>query len=180
MFFHAVLFSVNPIHCAKYELIQGEVETIDDGSEYKVFRSQQCMLLNNPVDISFCVDDPTAASEEVFEWYIFPSAGRPWNTAGQTCEDLGGILFGQLNGTVAQLEFFFERLDRPATYHIGATNSENEFVWKDLRGEDITDKIVWYGDEPNQGADMVLVVSSMGVWDGTGMANNRFACNMAI
>ena len=169
----------NPANCAKYELVISPLQVTDDSTEYKVFRSQQCLLAGSVVDLSNCLDDPSAVNEEVLEWYIFYPNGAPWTIAKQTCESLGGLLFGDLNGTTAQLQFFQDKLGNPIKYHLGVTNEDNVNIWKSTRGEDMTDKIIWYTNPaPTFTSTYRLILRDLTARAGTGTEDNAFACTM--
>ena len=85
---------------------------------------------------------------EVLEWVTFVHEEKTWLEATNYCTTLGGHLFHSLNGTLSQLDFFYQRFDM-RRYWLGIW-TEDHVEWRNMNGEIVSESlIIWSTRQPN-------------------------------
>ena len=71
-------------------------------------------------------------NEQVLERFVFVFSQTTWASARDSCASLGVQLFRRFNGTKAQLNFFYDKIDNNI-FWVGVTLGTNE--WVDSEGK---------------------------------------------
>ena len=96
----------------------------------------------------------------VSQWFLWSHSQLRYHSARSFCGDVGGQLFDDLDGTLAQLQLLADKL-RYDTFWLGISDYGHEGKWKSLDGQDMADRLYWKSQEPN-GALKENVVAVMG------------------
>ena len=73
----------------------------------------------------------------IHEWLKWFKDAQTFDDAVQTCENVDGQLFGDINGSQSILSFIYEHLDNSAFY-VGATDWQEPGTFVNYRGVDIS------------------------------------------
>ena len=96
--------------------------------------------------------DPT---ERIKKWLVFVTEKKNWNKAKVHCENLGGKLFSDLDGTVTQLEFIVGKFGYTPMWFGVHRESAASTQWITIDGELVPDnKILWGPTAGNPEQDM--------------------------
>ena len=87
---------------------------------------------------------------KVIQWMKsgIPNTVRTLDEAIAFCSEIGGTLFGELDGTVKQLVYLLREPEIINIMFLGALYDTATASWITLRVIDITDKIIWASDHP--------------------------------
>ena len=122
---------------------------IDTNDEWKKVDKRECILHTARHAPSTC--NGKTSEVELMEWYKFVREGKTWLEAKANCEELGGKLFSNLNGTASQLEFLSNKLGS-CGWIGGYATSLSLSRWRKVDGGIIpSENIVWAGGEPHEG-----------------------------
>ena len=139
-----------------------EVDTlIDVKGEFKEFRKRS-------IAIHFAHGGKLGSNESDRKtWIRFILQYLSWNEAKIKCENLGGILFSDVDGTRAQLDFLANK-----SYYIGAwlgifRETIESQDWVTTTGQKVNNSLLYWdpnsgGAEPSMGGDMFVVLHSDG------------------
>ena len=83
-----------------------------------------------------------------------------WETASSACSTNGGVLFNQLNGTTEQLDFFFQRLNKPQCFWMGMILVNQQWVLLPDNKPISDDLIIWGKNQP--GDEMIVATKTGG------------------
>ena len=85
---------------------------------------------------------------EIVSWIKWVKTKRPWAKAKAFCESMNGVLFSDLDGTKAQLDFFSEKMDEQS--HWLGVYEKSRNVWYDIKGNLMQEKELYWGfEEPS-------------------------------
>ena len=120
--------------------------SIDSPEEFKGFTTRKC-LPETAMNGGYC----KTGNETQPVWVKWVDSIQTFNNSVQICENIGGILYPDLEGDVAQIEFL-KRYSN-ARFWMGVTRHTEWYLWKNLRGEDMKpDRMRWAQfDSQNQG-----------------------------
>ena len=86
--------------------------------------------------------------EKVLEWFRWIKQEMHFIEAKNYCEQIGGKMFSNVDGTKSQLEFFWEKLD--SQIHWLGIFTDDHVVWKSIDGLPIDDSLlIWHPGQPN-------------------------------
>ena len=98
------------------------------------------------------------------------------------CASKGGFLFGEIDGTVEQLQQMQEKLEEHAVF-LGVRPDQDFVVFHNTNGEDVSDLILWAEGQPHKApADQCVLINP---FDGLVHDNNcglsrTFACVLPV
>ena len=95
-----------------------------------------------------CLGGITVPTDFPVTWFKFVSVPMTWNEAVNNCEQIGGKLFWDLNGTQEQLQFLHEKMG--LQYHWLGIYTNDHRSWMNIDG-DVMDSalFLWARGEPN-------------------------------
>ena len=81
--------------------------------------------------------------KRVHQWLRWVRVDKSWPVAKQNCQDLGGKLFSNVNGTKEQLEFLIEKLDI-SVHWLGIYREMDSTAWITTDGVTVSaDELFW-------------------------------------
>ena len=111
--------------------------SIDSPEEFKGFTTRKC-LPETAINGGFCKNE----NETKAVWVKWIDSRLTFAQCLKACEDLGGILYPDLDGDSKQI-YFLTRYTNKA-YWVGVTTDGKWYLWKNLRGERMTpDRLAW-------------------------------------
>ena len=144
---------------------------IDNSTEYLKMGSRQATEVFAHPEIT--------REQKVFEWFRWIKQEMHFFEAKNYCEQIGGKMFSNVDGTESQLEFFGEKLDN-ASHWLGIF-TDDHVVWKSVDGIQIDDSLlIWNPGQPNNMDNNQFYVVNYPPIYLEDMADNRywFLCDM--
>ena len=81
-------------------------------------------------------------TEQILEWFRSVHERLKWEEAKTNCEEIGGKLFDNLNGSLSQLELLSQKADHQ-DFYVGVWSSDG-VIWRRGNGEVIpAEKLLW-------------------------------------
>ena len=119
------------------------------------------------------------------EWLKFVATKKSWVDARKHCQDLGGELFSDLNGTAAQIEFIVNQFGFRVMWLGVYRETKESTQWVTTRGEKVPDELIYWepnSQEPKMGRDKYVKIHAVGkklkyLRGGSG-ARRAFLCDM--
>ena len=113
-----------------------ELIDIQNETDYMKYETGFCIRGSHVENLDCLPTDKT--------WIKFVNENKTYPEAEKHCADIGGQLFGEVEGSAANLQFVASY--NSAVKWIGATKLVHigeHFEWENLRGEFITNKLLW-------------------------------------
>ena len=137
---------------------------IDTVEEWKRFSSRNCANFSHG-GIETCLGN----SENIVEWLKWVNTRSNWAVSRLHCEQIGGKLFDDLNGTSAQLQFMYYKLHDLCLhigYWVGVTRTTVSDPWMYLNGTPIAEeRLLWLDGEPLNTETETAIQASVGLND---------------
>ena len=115
---------------------------VDESTEWKRMEKREIVL-----DAAHGGKVGNDSSRTKGMWLKFVKELKTWSAARDHCEDIGGKLFSNVNGTSEQLAFLVDKMQRK--YHWLGIYLDNHDNWRDI-GEIIKNgRLVWGPRQPN-------------------------------
>ena len=131
---------------------------IDNSKELKRVRERKCSGTVAHGGLNTCEKDVL----EVMEWVKFVHNAVFWQEAVDYCENIGGQLFYNINGTLEQLQFFASKFTR--AYFIGLW-TEDYVIWKTLDGKVVPGELLFWAPNEPGGIENRMAAYDLGLID---------------
>ncbi len=167
-----------------YEWSEWDTVThVDNDTDFIRTGSRTCVDLMEKTEVnsSFCKGKPVFARH--YHWGL---QFLTWNESREYCSNtVSGILFGGINGSQSQLQFFAQKLNR-SSYWLGISNFHDADTFETLDGENVTGIIPWDAEQSLEGLNLNRRVKARTSDNGTitcllgggELSYKRFVCNL--
>ena len=123
-----------------------EANSIEENAQsYKMQLSRTC--ISGPIG----GDLECEGSSRKNEHFTFSQTAETYNDAKSFCKNNGGQLFGNIDGSIEQLDLIYSILGSQS-FWFGIEFDEHNNVWRNLKGEDVTELVSW-GDPDFENSD---------------------------
>ena len=110
-------------------------KVIDTASEWKRYSERQ-------VSDSFYGGKSDCETYRVHEWFKWINELKTFTDAKLHCDNIGGQLFGDINGTIQQYDFLIKKQNYQS-FWLGISDKATSDVYLSLNGNDVTRHIIW-------------------------------------
>ena len=122
-------------------------ETVDTGAEYKEMKIFERDITVLEAHGGKTGNDTRNRYTETLYWLTFVKQRMNFSDAKANCESNSGHLFYDIDGTIKQLKWLFEKMDKKH-YWLGIY-TEDFNNWISLDGEVLNSKLLWMPGQPN-------------------------------
>ena len=136
-----------------------DAPTIDNTTEWKIYQTRVVL-----VDFAHGGIQGEDNTENVTVWMKFVNEVKTWQQAKENCEQIGGKLFHDLDGTQTQIDLLLEKMDR-ADHWLGIYRDTSS-VYRTVENKTIDKSLLkWRAGEPTEttehhvGNSVVLLVN---------------------